>query len=435
MNSIKILVSLVGVVAWMFVTPANASVVFTNLFSFSGTNGSEPEGQLLQASDGNLYGTTRETTLEKHGNSGFGIYGHGTVFRITTNGVFTTLASFAPLRDTNANGAYPRAGLIEGNDGNFYGTTTGGGTKGQGTVFKVTTNGILTFLASFVGTNGNAPEAGLLQGEDNTFYGTTATGGLKKIGNPFGDDYGEGLFDNGTVFSMTANGILKTLVFFDGTNGANPYDGLLLGKDGNLYGSTLNDGFDDSFTNNSTHNFTLHGSGTVFKISTDGKLSTLVIFRGTDGRCPSAIKQSSDGDLYGITSDGGATNTANYYESYSWQPYSGFGTVFKISPRGKFSTLILFSGINGKNPNSFILGRDGNFYGTTSGGGAQNLGTIFKMTPSRKLTTLYSFTEGSGSWPSHTTLIQGADGNLYGTTSRRGKNQCGSIFRLNITQN
>jgi hypothetical protein len=80
----------------------------------------------LQTSDGNLYGT-RETTLEKNGNSGFGFFGHGTVFKITTNGAFATLATFAAFNDTNGNGAFPREGLIEGADGSLYGTTAGGG--------------------------------------------------------------------------------------------------------------------------------------------------------------------------------------------------------------------------------------------------------------------------------------------------------------------
>lgn len=414
-----------GILAiWVSVVSARGGVTFTNLFSFSGTNGIEPEGRLLQAPDGFFYGTTRETTATSGGNWGFSAYGQGTIFRITTNGEFTTLTSFIKTNDT---GGYPRAGLILGIDGNFYGTTAGGGATGQGTVFKFTTNGNLTTLASFGGTNGVAPVSALVQNSVGILYGTTSFGGTRKKGVPSSAVSGRGFFDYGTAFSINTNGALKTLVFFNGTNGANPYVGLIQGKDGNFYGSTDCAGLDDFVKTN----FAGQGFGTVFKLSTNGRLTSLVVFNGTNGQNPSSIVQNGDGNLYGITSNGGGTNVVNP-AGYDWPPFSGFGTVFKITPNGKLTTLVLFNGANGRHPNSFILGHDGNFYGTTAGGGAQNLGTIFKVTPNGKLTILYSFTGGSGSWPSLTSLMQGKDGNLYGTTSRCGKYQCGSVFRLSM---
>lgn len=409
----------VGILAiWILIVPAQAGVLFTNLFSFSGTNGIEPQGPLLQASDGNLYGMARETTHDKYGNGGFGFYGHGTVFRITTNGFFTTLASFAALNDTNGYGANSLAGLIEGDSGNFYGTTPWGGKFKQGTIFKVTSNGVLNFLASFAGTNGSYPQAALLRGPNNILYGTTFADGPKRI-IPLETRFN---YDAGKVFSINYRGEIKTLVSFNEANGSRPCNRLIQGKDGNLYGTTGSGGLQYIVP---TDNGMPTGRGTVFKIVPDGAMSTLIVFNGCNGIGPSSLIQSSDGSLYGITSISGATNTANMNESYSWEPYSGEGTVFKITPSGKFSILVLFVGANGKNPNSFILGKDGNLYGTTAS-------TILKMTTSGKLTTLYSFTEGSGTWPNHSTLMQGADGNLYGTTSRCGKNQCGSIFRLSI---
>lgn len=170
----------------------------------------------------------------------------------------------------------------------------------------------------------------------------------------------------------------------------------------------------------------------MFKISPRTGLTTIAAFNGENGIGPTTIRLAKDGSLYGITADGGATNTAPPDGTFSWRPFNGAGTVFKISPEGQFTAVVLFNGTNGQNPDSLILGNDGNFYGTTAHGGANNLGTIFKLTPNGRLTTLHSFTEGSGSWPNGFTLMQGTDGHLYGTTKRSGRNQCGSIFRLTL---
>jgi uncharacterized repeat protein (TIGR03803 family) len=396
------------------------------LFSFSGTNGIEPEGQLLQALDGNLYGTARDTTLEKWGNANFGFKGNGMVFRITTNGVFSTLAFFTR---TNANGAYPRAGLALGSDGSLYGTTTGGGVNQGGTVYKIAPNGTLKILVSFSGNNGSHPMAGVLKAGDNAFYGTTFDGGLKDSRFPQAPNLPVG---GGTVFRITSESVLKTLVFFDNTNGSRPSGELIQGHDACLYGVTGEGGLGWLRRNKLTNEFCGDGFGTVFKMTPNGTVSVLAAFNGYNGMHPTAIAQSQDGDLFGITTMGGATNTANRYEEYEWSPFRGEGTVFKIAPNGKLMTLVLFYGPNGKNPDAFVLGNDGNFYGTTAAGGAHNLGTVFKLTPNGKFIILHSFTENSGTWQSRSTLLQGMDGNLYGTTSRRGANQCGSVFRLTL---
>ena len=409
--------------SWLSLLNAKSEVAFTNLFSFSGTNGIEPEGTLVQGPNGDFYGTTRETTATSGGNFGFGAYGHGTVFRITTNGVLTTLAFFT---QTNANGAYPRAGLVFGRDGKLYGTTTGGGANGLGTVLRVTPTGGLTILASFGGTNGSQPVSALLEGGDHVLYGTTLSGGLRKP--PV--EVVAGLADCGTIFTMAPNGPLKPLLFFDGTNGANPRIGLIRGKDGTFYGTASFGGPDKT----PPTEYTRGGFGTVFKLSADGALSTVATFNGYNGKGCNAFQQCADGTLYGISPDGGSTNTANPYEEYSWQPFSGSGTIFRISATGTVETLVLFRGPNGSNPASLTLGKNGNLYGTTAGGGAHNFGTIFRLEPNGKFTTLYSLTEDSGSFPSYfSSLVQGADGNLYGTTSRRGRFKCGSIFRLALT--
>lgn len=143
--------------------------------------------------------------------------GYGTVFKVSSGGSLTILVNF-----NSTNGEYPQGALIQGTDGNFYGTTLQGGSSNIGTVFKMTPTGTLTTLVNFISTNGAEPYAGLIQGSDGNFYGTT-----------------HGLSPNyGTVFQLTRSGTLTTLVNFNGTNGANPYAGVIQASDGNFYGTT-----------------------------------------------------------------------------------------------------------------------------------------------------------------------------------------------------
>ena len=347
---------------WLLVADAKAEVTFTTLFSFSGTNGINPEGKMVEGHDGSFYGTTTDTTATEGANWGFGFHGHGTVFKITPTGILTTLVTFS-----GTNGANPRAGLVIGSDGDFYGTTAGGGTKHFGTVFRMTTNGALTSLVSFDGPNGACPVAALVEGRDGSFYGAAAFGGVHKRGVPATAISGNGWFDYGTVFKISTKGTLTTLVWFRGTNGANPYRRLVRGIDGNFYGTTLQGGTSDF--------------GTVFKVTASGELSTLAFFSGTNGNGPGELTLGKDGCLYGTTAVGGATYDGTYF--------SGSGTVFSVNTNGILKTLVSFSGVNGKSPHGLVLGRDGTFYGTTSDGGALNQGTIFRMTPNGTLTTLY----------------------------------------------
>ena len=145
----------------------------------------------MQATDGSFYGTT----------SAGGVHGYGTVFKITPAGRLTSLHSF----ESATNGANPNAGLVQATDGNFYGTTSGGGVNGHGTVFKITTSGRLTTLHSFDSTDGAAPIAGLVQATDGNFYGTTSEGGINGYG---------------TVFKLNPARRLTTLHNFDLTDEA-----------------------------------------------------------------------------------------------------------------------------------------------------------------------------------------------------------------------
>ena len=358
----------------------------TSLATLSGTNQISPYAGLTLGSDGNFYGTV------PYG----GTSGYGTVFQITTNGSLTILSNF-----DRTNGAYPRAGLTLGLDGNFYGATYSGGTNGPpggwGTIFQITTNGTLTTLADFASSNGAIPYAGLALGPDGNFYGATAGGGSANYG---------------TVFRITTNGTLATLANFNSTNGADPWAGLTLGLDGNFYGTTVRGGSSND--------------GTVFQITTNGTLTTLVNFTGTNGVNPyAALTLGPDGNFYGNTEIGGTNSSAN-------AGATGWGTIFQITTNGAFTMLADFAYTNGALPwGSLTLAPDGNFYGTTYGGGTIDDGTVFRINTDGILTTLLSFNWTNGANP-RAGLTLGPDGSFYGTTESGGAGGGGMIYRLNL---
>jgi uncharacterized repeat protein (TIGR03803 family) len=237
-----------------------------------------------------LYGTS----------SNGGINGVGTVFKITPEGKLTTLYSFCAQTNCT-DGANPAAGLIQVPNGDFYGTTGGGGTSDAGTVFKITPKGVLTTLHRFSGTDGNTPVAGLVRATNGGFYGTTVFGGV----------YGDG-----TVFKITAAGVLSTLYSFCAltkcADGANPSAGLTLASDGNLYGTTSG-GFILGLNN---------GYGTVFKITPGGKLTTLHSFHVTDGVGPvGGLVQATNGNFYGTTPEGPGASGSLFRLSVGLRPF------------------------------------------------------------------------------------------------------------------
>ncbi len=327
----------------------------------------------------------------------------GTVFRVTTNGVVTTLASFH-----GTNGALPEAELVLSSDGNFCGTTSAGGTGftngvnlGYGTVFKVTLNGLLTTVVSFNGTNGAYPRAGLVPGSDGNLYGTTS--GALISGPSYYGSYG-------TVFQLSAAGVLTTLASFTGTNGAYPLAGLAFSPDGNLYGTTSS---------------SYDSSGTVFKVTTNGVLSTLGFFDyiNTGGNPHCRLLLGADGAFYGTTQAGGGTDN---------------GTVFRVTTNGQITVLVSFEGQTspvydawlrlGASPQAgLVRGPDGSFYGTTYAGGT-GYGTVFRVTPDGVLTYLAGFSSTNGQYPL-AGLSLGRDGDLYGTTSAGGNDGLGTVFR------
>ncbi len=269
---------------------------------------------------------------------------------MAANGTITTLHSF-DLTD----GSSPVCTLVQSAfDGNFYGTTLGGGADDEGTVFTVTPTGTITTLHSFSITDGSGPFAGLTQGSDGNFYGSTYTGGA---------------YHEGTIFRISPRGKFRLLHQFDFSDGGNPYGSLVSGLDGNMYGTTQTGG---------------HGSGTVFKITSNGTLSTLYEFCSEnnciDGSAPTAgLIQGTDGNLYGTTLVGGI---------------HGFGTLFQMSLQGKVTTLRSFDQSDGASPYaSLIQATNGAFFGTTQLGGTSNDGTIF--TGTLGLSSFVAFVRGA----------------------------------------
>jgi len=326
----------------------------TTLHGFSGgTDGGYPNAGLVQAADGNFYGTTYLG----------GQYGYGTAFRITTNGALTTLHAFSGGTD----GGYAISGLIQATDGLLYGTAT----YGNGGVFRMTTSGTFTPLVSFNDANGADPRGGLVQASDGDFYGTTHHGGTN------GD---------GTVFKMTATGTLTTLFAFHGVtpNPSYPTASLVQGRDGNFYGTTPPGGADER--------------GAVFRITPTGQLTTLYSFTaGSDSQWPfGGLLEGKDGYFYGTTSYAGT--------GFDGLETGGQGTVFRMTPRGVLTTLAYFVGPNGAAPathNAALMqATDGNFYGTTFSGGSNGYGTVFRLSvPEPTLSIALSGSQIVLSWP------------------------------------
>ncbi len=377
---------LLGGFFWAAILPgANAGL--TNLYNFmDDVDGASPQAGLIQGANGLLYGTTLNG-----GSNGF-----GTAYSVTTAGTLAPLYSFTG----DVDGAAPWGGLLQVSNGNFYGTTLGGG-NGYGTIFRITTGGALTPLYGFTGAaDGATPEGSLALGPDGNLYGTTAEGGTHGAGG---------------IFRITTNGSFTALYSFTGgADGVSPQTGLTLGTNGSFYGVASSGG--------------AAGAGTVFKITTAGQFSLLYTFaNAADGALPQVpLARGSDGNFYGVASAGGVNHN---------------GTIFRLTAAGGFTALYSFSADNGSGtnadgigPSALLQGTDGNLYGATQNGGANGGGTLFRATLTGALTTLYTFGAASsdttinvdGANPSG--IVQGRDGNFYGTTLSGGPDALGTIF-------
>ena len=311
--------------------------VVSNLYSFTGGHdGDDPVSALVWGTNALLYGTS------EYG----GTLGAGNVFSVTTNGVVSNLYSFTGAAD----GADPVAALALGNDGNFYGCTTASGTTNRpastnlGTLFKITPSGTFTNFYTFPGGVGGSYANGLVLASNGLFYGTTPNGGSSL---------------NGSIFRVSPGGTPTTLYSFTGNNdGGDPLTPLVVGIDGNLYGTTSLGGSNG-------------GNGTIFEYSLQSGFSTLYSFYGqastnADGDSPSALLADPNGNFYATTSDGGA---------------HGDGNVFELTSGGVFTNLYSFAGgSDGSEPETALtLGADGSLYGATSGGASGGFGSVFRL--------------------------------------------------------
>lgn len=346
------------------------AATFTTLVHFNGVNGAHPGFDALTLrADGFLYGTT----------GGGGASDGGTVFKMSTSGVLTTLAS--PSRYVT--GANSSGGVTFDAAGNIYGTAGGYGSSGlQGTLFKVVPNNTISLLATFP-----------------SFVGLTE--GLTTASN--GDMFG--ITQSGAIFKTTTGGTVTTLATVNQASIAQPMGQLTVDSAGNIYGTTESGGLGVSGFSN--------GFGTVFKLSNTGVLSTLVAFTGLNGANPSGkLVLDGDGNLFGTTRSG-----------------SG-GTVFEITSAGVLQTLATFANNGGSVPTGgLLIDAAGNLFGTTLSGGPNNYGTVFELPKNGTLKTLANFT-GTNGREAYAGLTADADGNLYGTTTNGGAGSYGTIFKV-----
>lgn len=358
------------------------------------TDGDKPNGDLIQDAAGNLYGTSFQG----------GTHNLGVVFKIDPSGAETILYNFSGAAD----GSHPEAGLFQDPTGDLYGMTTDGGSEGLGTVFKLDTDNVLTSLHSFKGGADGAQPISRLVSVNGDLYGVTPSGGIASsicggscgtifkvtkggketvlyrftgttdgthpqslIRDSAGNLYGvtsESIARGGTVFKLDTSGAFTVLYTFNGVQLAFPVGRLIIDTNGNIHGVTQ--------------------SGSVFRLDTSGQLTVMHLFsRGAGGYDPLAGLLDAGGTLYGTTRYGGDP-TCNPPGDYSC------GVLYQISKTGEYSVVHSFAGTDaGDGEDSQVggetLGLDGSIYGATwhggtgtcTGGSYPGCGTIFKYTP------------------------------------------------------
>lgn len=407
--------------ATAMVSPAQT---FTTLVSFDGTNGSGPYlSSPVQGVDGNIYGTAGVGGVSDYCTE-WGTC--GTVYKITPAGALTTVYNFCSENEC-VDGALPYNSMILGTNGDFYGLTTYNGPHGAGEVFKVTPAGALTVLYPFCTlaqcTDGDGPiSSWLVEATDGDFYGTTDGGGA----------YGYGI-----VFRLTPAGTLTTLYSFcsqkDYTcpDGSYPWSGLVQATNGDFYGTTRNGGAQNAGTV-----FKITPAGVLTTLHTFCSLAGCA-----DGDTPQAgLILGSDGNLYGTTSSGGANYQTCWIDEtpcgtiFKITPAGVLTTLYTFCSLNNCADgYYPYAGL--------VQGTDGRFYGTVEAGGAYGYGTVFAFNENSggtggTLTTLYSFcTEGypcaDGARPEGG-LVQSTNGTFYGTTYEGGTSTIGTVFSVSV---
>jgi uncharacterized repeat protein (TIGR03803 family) len=414
-------ISINAILALIIIT-AGTPLHATNkvIHEFNGTKGGNPLAQLVIDSSGNLYGTAASGGQVKCTNE------CGVVFKLSrteAGGLAeTVLHSF---RGGKTDGGNPQAGVVIDGTGNIYGTTySGGGTgceTGCGTVYELspTLTGGWTYsvIYSFTGgADGAQPLSQLVLDSSNNLYGTTLYGGSHNFGGVFKLSHSSGTWVETVLYSFTG-----------GTDGANPYAGVIFDNSGNLYGTTWKGGHSGGICSPSC--------GVVFELSNSSGVwteSVLYTFLGgTDGAFPQApLTRDALGNLYGMTITGGVAGGCGG---------EGCGVVFELSnSSGGWTETVIhtfqpgssgFGGYGGATPyySGVTLDTFGNLYGATNNGGKDGVGVVFELSPSSGSWTekvLDSFSGPNGENPDSGVTLDGS-GNVFGATAEGGPNRCG----------
>ncbi|HEX4078612.1 MAG TPA: choice-of-anchor tandem repeat GloVer-containing protein [Rhizomicrobium sp.] len=421
------------VVVERFRAPTHAAPLSTGISAGTQT-GARVTLKVLHSFGGNGDGARPYGSLirDSEGNfygttSGGGASGYGTVFKLDTKGNETILVSF-----NGTNGKTPHSTLIQDAAGNLYGTTIFGGDLnclnglGCGVVFKIDTSGNETNLYTFTGAGGDGavPTAGLTQDTAGNLYGVTADGGAAGFCVKFGGC--------GTVFRIDSSGNETVLYSFTGSKGDGtfPFGAVIVDESGNIYGTTVSGGNHKGICE---HNPEMgHGCGTVFMLDDTDHETVLHRFSGVhgDGIAPSdQLTMDSEGDLYGVTPYGGSRGQCGSIIS------TGCGTVFKIDASGAYTVLYRLHGrSDGAYPvGPLTLDSDGNLYGAAGSGGKYDYdGGLFELTAAGQLNVLFPFTDDEGE-PTNPRggLIQDAKDNIYGVTLSGGAySNAGTVFEI-----
>lgn len=353
-------------------------------FTDSPTSGANPwYVTLVQGTNGNFYGTTYNG----------GKYVSGTIFDVTPGGQQKILYSFGGSAN---DGAYPTGGLTLGTDGNFYGTTQQGGSESQGIIFKITPTGTYTILHNFNAfIDGAFPWGPPILASDGNFYGTSSGGGPN---------------DRGLVYKITSSGTFSEVYRFDVAHGYSPVAPPTQGADGFLYIPVVQGG--------------TYFCGTIVQISTAGVLNNTYDFPcGPGGSFPlGPLVQAENGDFYSTTQDGGA---------------NGEGTIYQVTT-GLAVTVLHSFGVNfgdGTFPAAgLLLATDGNYYSATAEGGTYDDGTLFNTTTGGTYTSLFNFNNSANllQMSPLSPPVQGTSGLLYGVTEFGGGANDGTVYTLNM---
>lgn len=350
--------------------------VYAVLYNFAGgsSDGQYPSAEVTLDSSGNIYGTT----------DGGGAYSEGTLFKLTSSGTESLLHSFGA---SSSDGQIPDGKVFFDASGNMYGTTNYGG-SGNGTLWELAAGGTYSVLHIFGSNEGSFIRGPLVEDKNGNLYGTALFGGANGDGSVF--EY--------NITSAT----LTVLHSFDNTDGEFPEHGVVMDKNGNLYGVTAFGGSG--------------GEGTVYEIASNGTFSTLHNFSSdtNGGFLYGAPAIDKKGNIYGSTASYGANNA---------------GTVFKLAPDGTLTTLYSFTGgADGGSPEGDMLLVGKNLYDAATSGGANGGGGIFRVTLKGKETMLQSFATATGNGYSAGLTKSGKK--LYGTTADGGSNGYGVVFSM-----